>query len=124
MSHEDEGTLAPTVTPQPRRLGAEGPVEAVPTAATERYVMDRELGQGGQSVVFAAKDQALGREVAFQTARRRGDEASTFVREARLTGQLEHPGIVPVHELGREKRSRGLAAWVKPSSSIRRAPGC
>ena len=97
-----DDTLSPTITPvKTSSTSGESTAEALPTTPADRYVIDRELGQGGQSVVFAAKDASLGRDVALKTARKKGDAANAFVREARITGQLEHPGIVPVHELGR-----------------------
>ncbi|PZR03767.1 MAG: hypothetical protein DI536_35520 [Archangium gephyra] len=92
-------TLGATVTPNAPRVDSAD--ESLPVAAADRYVVERELGAGGQAIVFAARDAALNREVALKTARKRGAEAGSFVREARITGQLEHPGIVPVHELGR-----------------------
>ena len=73
-----------------------------------------ELGIGGIGKVYLVFDSILGREVAmkalredFQTdgdagASDRAREATwRFMREARVTGQLEHPNIVPVYELGR-----------------------
>ena len=78
--------------------------KSLPVAGADRYVVERELGQGGQSVVFEARDTALNRDVALKTARKLGALAGGFVREARITGQLEHPGIVPVHELGRTEQ--------------------
>ena len=101
MSDADNAGLGATVTPPRVRDGNGEPEEALPVAGPERYVVDHELGQGGQSVVFAARDTALNRDVALKTARQNGSAAVSFVREARITGQLEHPGIVPVHELGR-----------------------
>ncbi|MBL8915484.1 MAG: protein kinase [Archangium sp.] len=100
MSADDDVGLGATVTPNLRPKNDASPTE-LPVSTPDRYVLDRELGQGGQSVVFAARDAALNREVALKTSRHRGNAAEGFVREARITGQLEHPGIVPVHELGR-----------------------
>lgn len=88
------------MTPNQRR-GSDGDPGPLPVASPDRYVIEGELGAGGQAVVFAAKDAALNRDVALKTARNTNDAADGFVREARITGQLEHPGIVPVHELGR-----------------------
>ncbi|MFT3707269.1 MAG: WD40 repeat domain-containing serine/threonine protein kinase [Archangium sp.] len=99
MSDDNEG-LGATITPNQRPKN-DGSATELPVSSAQRYVVDRELGQGGQSIVFAARDGALNREVALKTSRHRGDAAEGFVREARITGQLEHPGIVPVHELGR-----------------------
>lgn len=60
------------------------------------------IGEGGMGVVLSGVQRSLGREVALKTVRPtlRHDEASGFlVREAILTGRLEHPNIVPVHDL-------------------------
>lgn len=96
---DGDGTGA-TITPNQRR-SSEGDTGSLPVASPDRYVIEGELGSGGQAVVFAAKDAALNRDVALKTARNTNDGSEGFVREARITGQLEHPGIVPVHELGR-----------------------
>jgi tetratricopeptide (TPR) repeat protein len=74
-----------------------------------RYELRRELARGGQGVVFVAWDAQLGREVAFKQLLRpsapRADGSLTpaearFVREARITAQLDHPGIAPLFEVG------------------------
>ncbi|MDP1827587.1 MAG: serine/threonine-protein kinase [Archangium sp.] len=100
MSESDGDALGATVTPNLREK-TPGPEGELPVAGPDRYVVERELGQGGQSIVFEARDTALNRDVALKTARKTGNIEGSFVREARITGQLEHPGIVPVHELGR-----------------------
>jgi tetratricopeptide (TPR) repeat protein len=69
-----------------------------------RYAMLRLAGVGGVGRVWLVRDGSLGREVALKELRPdRADPDSwnRFVREARVTGQLEHPGIVPVYEVGR-----------------------
>ncbi|HOX45110.1 MAG TPA: protein kinase [Myxococcota bacterium] len=65
-----------------------------------------EMGRGGIGRVLLAFDEHLGREVALKellpdAAGSAGEARARFLREARVTGQLEHPGIVPVYELGR-----------------------
>jgi tRNA A-37 threonylcarbamoyl transferase component Bud32 len=88
-----------------------GPAPAfVPDAGgTARYRITGRLGAGGMGVVELAHDQVLGREVALKRCRaRRVDESvashatrlRAFRREAAITAQLEHPGIVPVHDVG------------------------
>ena len=101
MSDSGNGTLGATFTPSVRAASTDSSNEMLPVADPDRYVVQRELGQGGQSIVFEARDTALNRSVALKTARPQADLAGSFMREARITGQLEHPGIVPVHELGR-----------------------
>lgn len=69
-----------------------------------RYALEDEFARGGVGAIHAARDAALNREVAYKVLLPRRDTEATyrlrFVREARLTAQLEHPNIVPVHDLG------------------------
>ena len=68
-----------------------------------RYEVRRELGRGGMGAVLLAFDRAFRREVALKVMLTPDAPAATlarFVQEAQLTGQLAHPGIPPVHELG------------------------
>ncbi|MBM4363966.1 MAG: protein kinase, partial [Deltaproteobacteria bacterium] len=61
------------------------------------------LGEGGMGAVYAARQRALDREVAVKRPREGAATPATvaaLLDEARLTGSLEHPGIVPVHALG------------------------
>jgi serine/threonine-protein kinase len=62
------------------------------------------LGRGGMGVVYRAGDPAFGRTLAVKVLRDRlrGDAAAAhrFLDEARLCGQLQHPGVPSVHELG------------------------
>jgi PAS domain S-box-containing protein len=71
----------------------------------ERYTLIRPHATGGIGRVWLAHDGNLLRDVALKELRpERADNPtlrSRFLREARITGQLEHPGIVPVYELGR-----------------------
>jgi serine/threonine-protein kinase len=68
-----------------------------------RYTLNRLHAQGGVGRVWCAHDDDLGRQVALKELR--PDRAAhpavwaRFLKEARITGQLEHPGIVPVYEL-------------------------
>jgi len=62
-----------------------------------------ELGRGGMGVVFRVRDRRLGREAALKLLLNKADEGSLrrFLREARLTARLDHPGVPPVYEAGR-----------------------
>ena len=66
-----------------------------------RYERGREIGHGGMGKILEAVDKPLRRSVALKVLVRLGDEESQkrFIREARITGDLQHPSIVPVHEL-------------------------
>jgi hypothetical protein len=73
--------------------------------SADRYHIGGLLGQGGMGEVLAARDGQIGREVAIK--RLKGKSPSTrqvdrFLREACIQGRLDHPAIVPVHELGRD----------------------
>ncbi|MCK6446672.1 MAG: bifunctional serine/threonine-protein kinase/formylglycine-generating enzyme family protein [Planctomycetes bacterium] len=66
-----------------------------------RYRRTAELGRGGTSHVFSVRDVELGRDLAMKVLRREGRrQLRRFLREARITARLEHPGVLPVHELG------------------------
>jgi serine/threonine protein kinase len=65
------------------------------------YVPGNLLGRGGMGEVRLCRDPRLGRDIALKTATtRNAEELERFVREAQVQGQLQHPSIVPVHELG------------------------
>lgn len=71
----------------------------------ERYTLTRLHAKGGIGQVWLARDTNIGREVALKELRPERAENPTvwarFLEEARITGQLEHPGIVPVYEMAR-----------------------
>jgi len=70
----------------------------------DRYEDVRLLGEGGMGEVRLCRDRRIGREVAMKLLRAgvgsRSDVRARFEREARVQGQLEHPSVVPVYDLG------------------------
>jgi len=67
------------------------------------YVLLDKLGAGGMGGVFRVRDTALDREVALKVlgiADSSGEFGARLLREAKIIAQLEHPGIVPVHDVG------------------------
>jgi len=71
----------------------------------ERYRISDVLGQGGMGEVLSARDEQIGRPVAIKRLRVENpspDVLARFLREARIQGRLEHPAVVPVHELWNE----------------------
>lgn len=65
--------------------------------------IDRTIGEGGMGIVRLATQRSLGRQVAVKTLRpntRTEDATLRLLREAWVTGSLEHPNIVPVYDLG------------------------
>ncbi|MFO0567556.1 MAG: serine/threonine-protein kinase [Polyangiaceae bacterium] len=83
---------------------AESSDTARPDASTRADLEVRgPIGEGGMGVVHAARQRSLDREVALKTLKRTEKSAAAtqqLLREAVITGRLEHPGIVPVHALG------------------------
>jgi Flp pilus assembly protein TadD len=75
-----------------------------------RYVVLGEAGRGGLGVVYRGHDRDLGREVALKALDHRLTADPGFVRrfvaEAQVCGRLQHPGVVPVHELGLDQTKR------------------
>jgi serine/threonine-protein kinase len=69
-----------------------------------RYQLLGEIARGGMGAVLKGRDPDLGRDLALKVLldqhRNRSDLIDRFVEEAQICGQLQHPGIVPVYELG------------------------
>ena len=61
--------------------------------------LGRVLGRGGQAEILAATQRSLRREVAVKQLLSDEDDSEALIREAYVTGALEHPNIVPVHDL-------------------------
>jgi serine/threonine-protein kinase len=76
----------------------------------ERYTLTRMHATGGIGRIWLARDDHLGRNVALKELRAEQAEdpanGARFLREARVTGQLEHPGIVPVYELAKRSENQ------------------
>ncbi len=74
-----------------------------PDLSGTRYVLVREVGRGGMASVWEAEDPALGRSIAVKVLDlpdESGGLAARLRLEARVLARLEHPGIVPVHDVG------------------------
>ena len=73
-----------------------------------RYIIQNEIARGGMGAVLRAIDCDIRREVAVKYLLDQSDskKKARFVEEAQITGQLEHPNIVPIHELGVDSQKR------------------
>ena len=79
-----------------------------------RYAIVRPLGKGASGEVFLARDPEIGRDVAIKmlrvpdglSAEESAEWEQRFLQEARAAGGLSHPGIVPVHDVGRSEDGR------------------
>lgn len=80
-----------------------GTSEPAPGDAAARFRDHRAVASGGMGTIYEAVDGHLQRRVAVKvlhpTLAASDDEIAAFVHEARITGQLDHPNIVPVHDL-------------------------
>ena len=130
--------IAPTVSDEAAQAGVLPAGGEVTREQPGRYLVKRVFGRGGMSVVYLVHDHHVGRDVALkQMLRPAGASTSApshysarFLREARVTGQLEHPGIVPVYEVGQREdgsqyytqkliRGRTLLAAILDADSLR-----
>jgi serine/threonine protein kinase len=75
---------------------------------TQRYVVEGEIARGGMGAVLRAVDCDIRREVAVKYMLDDKDpkKKARFIEEAQINGQLEHPNIVPVYDLGIDAQKR------------------
>ncbi|MEE8468086.1 MAG: serine/threonine-protein kinase, partial [Planctomycetota bacterium] len=97
LREEETGQGSPVINP--RAAEAAGL-----TKGRGNYQLLGEIARGGMGTVFKGHDQDLGRDVALKVLHKKLSEdpaiLQRFVEEAQIGGQLQHPGIVPVYELG------------------------
>ena len=90
IQHRMEPLVRPSSPEMPRDAG--------------RYQILGEIGRGGMGAVMKGRDPDLGRDLAVKVLleehRDAPDLVRRFIEEAQIGGQLQHPGIVPVYELG------------------------
>jgi len=70
-----------------------------------RYRVEATIGLGGMGEIVSARDEQIGRSVAIKRlriAQPSPDATARFLREAQIQGRLEHPAVVPVHEMCRD----------------------
>src|SRR5215210_5304405 len=78
--------------------------EAIRAAVAPRYLVEREIGEGGMATVFLAHDQKHHRRVAIKVLHpvlATACATERFLREIRITAQLQHPHIVPLLDSGK-----------------------
>jgi tetratricopeptide (TPR) repeat protein len=102
MADDATRVAGQTGTAGPGRTGA-GEIGELP-AGPPGYELLQEIGHGGMGVVYRACDISLRRDVAVKLLSDRcppdSPAAQRFLNEARITGQLQHPGIPAVHQVG------------------------
>ncbi|WP_026602556.1 serine/threonine protein kinase [Methylomonas sp. 11b] len=114
MLPEDDATIIKPTDDDPTRIKprpypqilADNP--ALDGKFNDDYSLRGAVGVGGGGQVLLGFDERIGREVAIkelldQAANEDAELSARFLREARITGRLEHPGIVPVYDLGKKQ---------------------
>ncbi len=117
-----EGKTSPGMTVKGRALSSDSgksslvikerslstPGEQKPTGAAPEYELLKVLGEGGMGVVYDAKQMSVDRSVAVKMLKPKtaGDEKQRqkFLAEAVVTGELDHPNIVPIYDVGTSER--------------------
>jgi serine/threonine-protein kinase len=107
-------------------------VRVSPETPAGRYQLLAEIARGGMGAVLRGRDNDLGRDVAVKVLledyHQKAELAQRFLEEAQIGGQLQHPGVVPVYELGQlpDRRpyftmklvkGKTLAEWLKQRAS-------
>ena len=118
----DSVVRAPRLTPTLERGTTDIERDLVARELTRQYQVVRPLGRGGMGAVYLARDVALHRHVALKVLhndlKTREDARERFRAEARLSAQLEHPGIVPLYAFGETSRIMYMAMRYVPGDSL------
>jgi ABC-type transport system substrate-binding protein len=93
------------------------------TRLGNRYEVAAELGRGGMGVVYRARDPMLNRDVAVKllaTTELTPEIEERFQREAQIVAQMDHPGIVPIYDVGRHDGSLFFVMPIVEGTNLRR----
>src|SRR5512147_2522796 len=96
----DDPTVTPDQTTNPATRESAPVLPELPG-----YVPGETIGRGGMGEVIVAFDTTLEREVAIKRMKGKApthDAVARFMREAKVQARLDHPSIVPVHEMGED----------------------
>ena len=85
-----------------------------------RFLIERRIGSGGFGVVYEAWDGRLERPVAVKAIEQRGEAGRRVLREAQAAARLNHPGIVPLYELGEADGNALLVTELVEGSTLAR----
>jgi tetratricopeptide (TPR) repeat protein len=98
LLREAEGESAHVVKPKSDAMPA-------PEETGTRYQLSGEIARGGMGAVLRGRDVDLGRDLAVKVLLEkhadRPEVVRRFIEEAQIGGQLQHPGVVPVYDIGR-----------------------
>ncbi|MCA9013416.1 MAG: protein kinase [Planctomycetaceae bacterium] len=109
----DPGSRTTVLTQEDQQVLPEGDTELEGTILG-RFQLRKVIAQGGMGIIVEARDLELDREVAIKLLRRQHSGKAhlhqQFTNEARITGRLQHPGIVPIYETGTSSDNRPFFA--------------
>ncbi|MGE3853366.1 MAG: protein kinase, partial [Planctomycetota bacterium] len=95
---------APGTRPGATQATLQSAINTLRQPSGQRLEVGAEIARGGMGAILSVTDQHLRREVAMKVllpaAARDADRLHRFIEEAQITGQLDHPNIVPVHDIG------------------------
>jgi tRNA A-37 threonylcarbamoyl transferase component Bud32 len=93
-----------------------------PFARLGRYELGELLGTGAFGSVWRARDTDLSRDVALKLPRNgqflEPNEEERFLREARAAARLQHPGIVAIHDIGRDQETHYIVSELVPGMTL------
>jgi eukaryotic-like serine/threonine-protein kinase len=118
------------------KRGQGGGGDAPIGSSSERYHWLGEVNRGGMGIILGARDPIIGRRVAIKVLRPELEHddrvLDEFSQEARVTGQLDHPNIVPVYDFGAGDKSpfmvmkwvagKSLAQLLRNEATVARGP--
>jgi serine/threonine-protein kinase len=115
LRHEVESLLNHERGTDIQQAAADDTVPEIPSHPFEsRYQLGDEIGRGGMGAILWARDIVLGREVAVKVLldshKTNPDAVRRFINEAQIGARLQHPGIAPIHDLGRFEDQRPFLA--------------
>ncbi|MDD3627512.1 MAG: serine/threonine-protein kinase, partial [bacterium] len=88
---------------------------SLPSFIHKRYKLIERIGGGGQGEVYKAYDNVLSRDVALKIcSSTQSAFVKQFISEAMITGELEHPSIIPIHDFGKDEHDQHF--YVMPYS--------
>lgn len=87
---------------------------------TDRYSDFKYLDEGGIKIIHGCRDLKTGREVAMASLKKsaKDQEKELFLKEARLTAALQHPNIIPLHDLGLKDQQPWFTMKLVSGSSL------
>nr|MDQ3301463.1 serine/threonine protein kinase [Myxococcota bacterium] len=108
LTPDQAGPLDDAHAPTSGATASDAPLAGSPSTVVGGYRLGPVLGRGGMGEVLLAEDLRFGRDVAVKRMRNAPttDAITRFLREAKIQARLDHPAIVPVHDLGYDAEGR------------------